>query len=100
MPNAYAWLRAVWYMNLGLLVFNLLPIYPLDGGQILRSLLWYVVGRARSLMAATIVGFVGVAGLIIVAVGVPSGRVGVFPVFILVNFLGGARQTQAVLPLG
>src|SRR5438876_754454 len=63
MPNAYAWLRAVWYMNLGLLVFNLLPIYPLDGGQILRSLLWYVVGRARSLMAATIVGFVGVAGL-------------------------------------
>ena len=38
MPNAHAWLRAVWFMNLGLLMFNMLPIYPLDGGQILRSL--------------------------------------------------------------
>ncbi len=50
MPNAHALLRAVWFINLGLLIFNLLPIYPLDGGQILRSLLWFAVGRARSLM--------------------------------------------------
>ena len=32
----------------------------LDGGQIFRSLLWFVLGRARSLMVATVVGFVGV----------------------------------------
>src|SRR5207249_4835638 len=32
MPNAYSFIRAVWFMNCGLLVFNLLPIYPLDGG--------------------------------------------------------------------
>src|SRR5207253_3596718 len=51
MPNAHALLPAVWVINLGLLIFNMLPIYPLDGGQILRSLLWFVVGRARSLMA-------------------------------------------------
>src|SRR5437016_1803968 len=57
-------LGMVSWINVGLLVFNILPIYPLDGGQILRSLLWFVVGRARSLMAATIVGFIGVAGLI------------------------------------
>jgi Zn-dependent protease len=36
-PNAHAFLRALWFINLGLLIFNLLPIYPLDGGQILRS---------------------------------------------------------------
>src|SRR5713226_7830801 len=72
MPNPHALLRMVWFINLGLLVFNMLPIYPLDGGQILRSLLWFVVGRARSLMAATIIGFVGVAGLIVVAIATQS----------------------------
>src|SRR5579859_1615597 len=41
MPNAYGLLRAICFINYGLLVFNLLPIYPLDGGQILRALLWY-----------------------------------------------------------
>src|SRR5437879_8900507 len=96
MPNAHALLRAVWFINLGLLVFNLLPIYPLDGGQILRSLLWYVVGRARSLMAATIVGFVGVAGLIIVAVVMQSAWFGVLAVFILMNCWGGLRQALAL----
>src|ERR1700756_1779479 len=67
MPDAHAFLRAVWVINLSLLIFNMLPIYPLDGGQILRSLLWYPLGRARSLMVATIIGFMGVAGLIALA---------------------------------
>ena len=35
-------------INWGLLIFNMLPIYPLDGGQILQSLLWFVLGRARA----------------------------------------------------
>src|SRR5213082_2371810 len=30
MPNAQAFLRALWFINLALLIFNLLPIYPLD----------------------------------------------------------------------
>jgi len=48
-------------INKWLLIFNLLPIYPLDGGQILRSLLWFKLGRARSLQIAAIVGLVGIA---------------------------------------
>src|SRR5438309_5468628 len=96
MPNAHALLRAVWFINLGLLIFNLLPIYPLDGGQILRSLLWFVVGRARSLMAATGIGFVGVAGLIALAVWRRSAWFGVLAVFILMNCWKGLRQAQAL----
>ncbi|MEO8352462.1 MAG: site-2 protease family protein [Chthoniobacteraceae bacterium] len=57
------WLSALQFMNLLLLVFNMLPVYPLDGGQILRALLWFPLGRARSLLIATIFGFIGVAAL-------------------------------------
>src|SRR3954467_1430643 len=61
MPNEYRLLGAILTTDIVLLVFNILPIYPLDGGQILRSLLWYPLGRARSLMIASVLGFVGVA---------------------------------------
>ncbi len=96
MPNAHALLRSVWLINLVLLIFNLLPIYPLDGGQILRSLLWFAVGRARSLMVTTIIGFVGVAGFIILALRMQSVWFGVLSVFILTSCWRGLRQAQAL----
>ena len=98
-PDVHALLRAVCVIDLGLLIFNLLPVYPLDGGQILRSLLWFVLGRARSLMAATIIGFVGVAGLVVLAVWVQSIWLGVLCVFILMNCWQGLAQARALVRL-
>ncbi|MGO8735147.1 MAG: site-2 protease family protein [Terriglobia bacterium] len=95
-PDAHAFLRALWFINLGLLIFNLLPVYPLDGGQILRSLLWFAVGRARSLMAAVVIGFVGVAGLLILALRMQSVWFGVLSLFILTSCWSGWRQAQAL----
>ena len=44
-PDFYQFVLTVWFMNGALLFFNLIPVYPLDGGQILRGLLWLKVGR-------------------------------------------------------
>jgi len=98
-PNGHALLRAIWWIDLSLLVFNMLPVYPLDGGQILRSLLWYVLGRARSLMVATILGFVGVAGLIGLALWMQSVWFGILSVFILMNCWRGLQHARELLRL-
>jgi Zn-dependent protease len=66
-PSLYQFMTTIWYINTGLLAFNLLPIYPLDGGQILRSLLWFVVGRARSLMIAATIGLLAIVVFVIYA---------------------------------
>ncbi len=97
MPDLYRLARAVLWIDVGLLAFNILPIYPLDGGQILRSLLWFVLGRARSLMVATILGFVGVAGFIGLAFWVRSVWFGAIAVFMLMNCWGGLKHAQALL---
>jgi len=62
-PNIHAFLRSLTFINVGLLLFNLLPIYPLDGGQILGALLWFVIGRTRSMIVTAIIGLVGVVGI-------------------------------------
>jgi len=83
LPDGQHFLWAIVYINAGLLIFNLLPIYPLDGGQILRALLWFICGRIRSLMVATVIGLVGAAGLLVFALSRGSIWIGVLSVFIL-----------------
>jgi Zn-dependent protease/DNA-directed RNA polymerase subunit RPC12/RpoP len=96
-PDLFKLLQAVFWINVGLLVFNILPIYPLDGGQILRSLLWFVMGRARSLLVATILGLVGVAGFIGLALWQQDLWLGVISVFVLMNCWGGLQHARALL---
>jgi Zn-dependent protease len=58
-----ALLYSIALINVGLLIFNILPIYPLDGGKILWSLLWFVMGCGRALMVASVVGIIGAVAL-------------------------------------
>jgi hypothetical protein len=99
MPDAYMLLVSVAWINSRLLIFNLLPIYPLDGGQILRSLLWFGLGRGRSLMVTTILGFVGILGFFGLAVISQSVWIGALGVFMLLNCWGGLQHARGLLRL-
>ena len=55
----YAWW--IYQMSWSLLVFNLLPIFPLDGGQMLQAVLWPKFGYYKSMMFSCVVGMVAAA---------------------------------------
>jgi Zn-dependent protease len=96
-PDLRTLIHVIFYIDVGLLIFNILPIYPLDGGQILRALLWFVLGRARSLMVATILGFVGIAAFFGFALWSRDSWLGVIAVFMLMNCWSGLQHARALL---
>jgi Zn-dependent protease len=95
----FVW-RVAW-INALLLIFNLLPIYPLDGGKIVWSLLWYVIGQAHALMVASIIGLVGTAAgvlLLIALVGVKGLDFLLLLVvgFVVLQSINGLKQAKAM----
>lgn len=68
------------YLNFILAGFNLLPAFPLDGGRVLRSILWGLKDDIRwaTRVASTIGGFLGIALIVF----------GIFQLF-LGNMIGG-----------
>ncbi len=64
------WLPALWWLNatnLILLLFNLLPMFPLDGGRIVQALLWMRTDYRRSMGVAVTTGFAAAIVLGVVA---------------------------------
>lgn len=95
-PDLYRFLDAVLYVDVILLVFNLMPVYPLDGGQILRSILWYPLGKARSLTAATVVGFIGGLAMVGLAIWLRSIWIGIMTLFLLSNCWQSFQAAKAL----
>jgi Zn-dependent protease len=96
-PDTFLLLRAVQLVNIVILVFNLLPIYPLDGGQILRSLLWFPFGEIRSLQISCVIGLIGSAGLACFALVSQSWWLGIMAFFLLTRAVAGWRYAKALI---
>ena len=93
-PNAYLLTRTLRQINFTLLAFNLLPVYPLDGGQILQALLWFWLGRSRSLMVATSIGLLGAGLVVAVAFWAQSWWLGFIALFILSQCWAGFKYAR------
>lgn len=96
-PDTFTCLVTLFYINAGLFIFNMLPVYPLDGGQILRSLLWFVCGAGKSLLIASVIGFIGVAALGFYAFQQGSFWLGILTFFVGSRCIQGWKQAQAMM---
>ena len=93
---ALVWLSWVATVNMLVLVFNLIPAFPLDGGQIAQALIWWRTGdrnRATRWTGRAGQGFalaLGAFGLVGLANGDSFGLVTMLLAFILYQAASGA----------
>lgn len=95
-PDALQLIFNLGVINAGLLLFNMIPVYPLDGGQIVHSILWSFLGRSRSL---TIVSFIGlIAGTALVGILFTFGQwwLMFLTLFLVAQALGGLVQADVL----
>lgn len=64
------WALGLWWMNyasLSLLIFNLIPMYPLDGATIAETIIGSRTGERRAAEFTTVVGYGGAVFLTVIA---------------------------------
>jgi Zn-dependent protease len=97
--HLYVWMYIWWIyaISWGLLLFNLVPVFPLDGGQILRALLWFKLRYYRATLIACVVGMVGAALMVVYGLTQFGGWSGGLLMFIGISCFLYCYQTRAQL---
>jgi Zn-dependent protease/CBS domain-containing protein len=85
------------FVNVAVAIFNLIPAFPLDGGRILRSILWHTRGSLRwaTKITAQIGGAFGLfllAAGVVVVITVPGGFISGLWFFLIGLFVRNAAQ--------
>ena len=71
--TAQWWLLRFYALNYILLLFNLLPIFLLDGGRLLQAALWSRKGYGRAMETATGTGMIGAIVILLVGLFLEEG---------------------------
>ena len=59
LSSALSWLLIFFGLNYSILLFNLMPVFPLDGGRALQALLWRRLGYTKATLLASGIGMIG-----------------------------------------
>jgi Zn-dependent protease len=62
------WAYRIFWLNLLLFLFNMIPAYPLDGGQLLQALVWARTDHRRGVVVAAYTGFAFAIVFLIVSI--------------------------------
>jgi Zn-dependent protease len=91
-PSLLGLARALFWGNVVLGLFNMLPALPMDGGRVFRALLSLVIGRSRATRIASAVGQVIAVCLVGIAFKKDWGPLGLVGLFV---FIGAAPERAA-----
>jgi Zn-dependent protease len=90
--SAERWLGIFFSLNFMLLLFNLAPVFPLDGGRVLQAFLWPARGFHQSMMLASGIGMIGAIGFVVI--GIFSGAMMLFFIAVFGYFTCWQQRQQ------
>lgn len=93
-------IRYIWFMNMALFLFNLIPAFPMDGGRILRSILTVKLGRVKATRIASTIGRAFAIGFVIFGVFNQQLVLSLIGLFIFMMAGAENNQTRIAVLLG
>ncbi len=92
-PSEISFIGQLCFINIGLVIFNMLPAFPMDGGRVLRSLLAIYLGHLRATEIAARVG--RWMSLVFVIASIAYGQFGLLLIAVFVFIAGTAELFEA-----
>jgi Zn-dependent protease len=95
-PSWVIWTNRVFWISWVLLLLNLLPAYPLDGGQLLQGFIWARTGNYRQGITVAAYAGYGAAFLILIgAIATNETLLALLAIFIFYSSMSKLHSTDA-----